>query len=145
MGGLANITPPGRSRLPVRMLTTSTSQLVSVPNSTVEVPMQYTAALGAPAISRAPASGCFVGGDTDVLGDGIRREVRGGRADPLHARDVVGQRAEVDEILVKEARGRSRTAAPRRYPAAARCAGRPARRSWCATGRSPPESAAALA
>ncbi len=40
MGGLANITPPGRSRFPVRMLTTSTSQLVTVPNSTVEVPMR---------------------------------------------------------------------------------------------------------
>ena len=77
------------------MLTTSTSQLVSVPNSTVEVPIRpYTAALGAP---RFPAPACgSVGGDTDVLGDGIRREVRGGRADPLHARDVVGQRAEVD-------------------------------------------------
>jgi hypothetical protein len=54
IGGLANMTPPARSRLPVRMLTTSTSQLVRVPNSTVEVPMRpYTAALGAAAISRA--------------------------------------------------------------------------------------------
>ena len=33
--GSGNIAPPGRSRLPVRTLSTSTSQLASVPNSTV--------------------------------------------------------------------------------------------------------------
>jgi len=35
-----NMTPPGRSRLPVRALRTSTSQLASVPNSCVVVPMR---------------------------------------------------------------------------------------------------------
>ncbi len=32
--------PPGRSRLPVRMFSTSTSQLASVPNSTVQLPIR---------------------------------------------------------------------------------------------------------
>ncbi len=37
---LVNIAPPSRSRFPVSALTTSTSQLVSVPNSCVQVPMR---------------------------------------------------------------------------------------------------------
>ena len=37
---LVNIAPPGRSRLPVSTLSTSTSQLASVPNSCVQVPMR---------------------------------------------------------------------------------------------------------
>lgn len=32
--------PPGRSRLPVRMFSTSTSQLASVPCSTVQLPIR---------------------------------------------------------------------------------------------------------
>lgn len=35
-----NSAPPGRSRLPVRMLRTSTSQLARVPCSTVQLPMR---------------------------------------------------------------------------------------------------------
>ena len=35
-----NMAPPGRSRLPVTTLRTSTSQLVTVPNSTVQVPIR---------------------------------------------------------------------------------------------------------
>ena len=35
-----NIAPPSRSRLPVSTLTTSTSQLASVPNSCVQVPIR---------------------------------------------------------------------------------------------------------
>ena len=38
--GLPNISPPGRSKLPVRMFTTSTSHDVSVPNSWLHVPMR---------------------------------------------------------------------------------------------------------
>ncbi len=38
--GLGNISPPGTSKLPVRMLTTSTSQLASVPNSWLHKPMR---------------------------------------------------------------------------------------------------------
>ena len=49
-----NMAPPSRSRLPVSTLSTSTSQLASVPNSWVQVPIRaYTAARGAPASSRA--------------------------------------------------------------------------------------------
>ena len=49
-----NIAPPGRSRLPVQMFSTSTSHEVTVPNGEVVVPMRaYTAADGAPARSRA--------------------------------------------------------------------------------------------
>ena len=52
--GLANIAPPTLSKLPVRVLTTSTSQLAVVPNSVVVVPIRpYTAALEAALISRA--------------------------------------------------------------------------------------------
>ena len=35
-----NMAPPSRSRLPVRTFRTSTSQLASVPNSCVQVPMR---------------------------------------------------------------------------------------------------------
>ena len=38
--GVVNIAPPGRSRLPVSTLMTSTSQEASVPNSWVHVPMR---------------------------------------------------------------------------------------------------------
>ena len=52
--GVVNIAPPGRSRLPVHTLSTSTSQLATVPNSAVVVPMRpYTAARGAATSSRA--------------------------------------------------------------------------------------------
>ena len=45
-------TPPGRSRLPLRMLTASISHDAVEPNSVVVVPMRpYTAAVGADAIS----------------------------------------------------------------------------------------------
>src|SRR6476469_1263606 len=48
--GLPNIRPPGRSKFPVRMLTTSTSHDVSVPNSWLHVPMRpYSAARAAAA------------------------------------------------------------------------------------------------
>jgi len=51
-----NIAPPGVSRWPVRMLSTSTSQLASVPNSCVQLPMRaYRLARGVPARSRASA------------------------------------------------------------------------------------------
>ncbi len=40
LAGLANIEPPGRSRFPVRMLSTSTSQEARVPNSWLQVPMR---------------------------------------------------------------------------------------------------------
>ena len=36
--GVANIAPPGRSRLPVSTFTRSTAQLASVPNSCTQVP-----------------------------------------------------------------------------------------------------------
>ncbi len=39
-GGFANIAPPGRSRLPLTMLSASISQLVVVPKGTVLVPMR---------------------------------------------------------------------------------------------------------
>ena len=46
--GIANIAPPGRSRLPVAMLTTSISQDAVVPNSVTVVPIRpYTLAAGA--------------------------------------------------------------------------------------------------
>ena len=52
-----NIAPPGSSRLPVRIAITSISQVVSVPNSTVVVPIRpCTAAVGASAISSARRS-----------------------------------------------------------------------------------------
>ena len=38
--GVVNIAPPGRSRLPVSTLMTSTSQLASVPNACVVVPIR---------------------------------------------------------------------------------------------------------
>jgi hypothetical protein len=38
--GLGNIAPPGVSKWPIKMLITSTSQLASVPNSCVQVPMR---------------------------------------------------------------------------------------------------------
>ena len=51
-----NSAPPGRSRLPVSTLSTSTSHDASVPNSCVQVPMRpYTAADGAAASSAARA------------------------------------------------------------------------------------------
>ncbi len=54
--GRENMAPPGRSRLPVSALTTSTSHDVSVPNRAVVVPIRpYTQALGAAARSRASA------------------------------------------------------------------------------------------
>jgi hypothetical protein len=40
VAGRLNIIPPSTSRLPVRMLTTSTSQDASVPNSWVQVPIR---------------------------------------------------------------------------------------------------------
>ena len=50
--GLPNMIPPGRSKLPARMFTTSTNQEASVPNSWLQVPMRpYSAALGAAAYS----------------------------------------------------------------------------------------------
>ncbi|MCW2643281.1 MAG: hypothetical protein JWP76_5587 [Dactylosporangium sp.] len=52
--GSGNIAPPSRSRLPVRTLRTSTSQLVTVPYATVVVPIRpYTAARSADASSAA--------------------------------------------------------------------------------------------
>ena len=55
---------------------TSTSQLPSVPNSTVDVPIRpYTAAEGAAAISRAKVADVF-GGDAAVGGDGLRVRTR---------------------------------------------------------------------
>ena len=51
---VVNMAPPGRSRLPVSTLSTSTSHDVRVPNSAVVVPMRpYTHAVGAAASSRA--------------------------------------------------------------------------------------------
>ena len=51
--------PPSRSRLPVSTFSTSTSQLVSVPNDCVVVPIRpYTAARSAPASSRASRRIC---------------------------------------------------------------------------------------
>jgi hypothetical protein len=51
---LVNMAPPGRSRFPVRALSTSTSHDVIVPNSAVVVPIRpYTQAVGAAASSRA--------------------------------------------------------------------------------------------
>ncbi len=48
--GSGNIEPPGRSRLPVSAFSTSTSQLATVPKSTVVVPIRpYTAARSAAA------------------------------------------------------------------------------------------------
>ena len=67
---------------------TSTSQLASVPNSTVEVPMRpYTAAVGAAAISRASAR-ISSAAHAAVRGDGLRGEVGGQRADFVDAVDV---------------------------------------------------------
>ena len=40
VAGWANIIPPSRSRLPARMLTTSTSHDATVPNSCVQVPIR---------------------------------------------------------------------------------------------------------
>jgi hypothetical protein len=52
--GLANIDPPGRSRLPVSTFSTSIAQEARVPNSWLHVPIRpYTAARGAEASSRA--------------------------------------------------------------------------------------------
>ncbi len=54
VAALGNIAPPGRSRLPVSTLTTSTSHWASVPNSVVQVPiLAYTAAVRAAASSLA--------------------------------------------------------------------------------------------
>ena len=83
VGPSGNIAPPGRSRFPVRTLSTSTSQLASVPNSTVQVPIRpYTAAVGAAASSRASArisSALTPQCVADALRGEVLRQVRGRR------------------------------------------------------------------
>ena len=103
-GPSGNIAPPGRSRLPVRTLTTSTSQLPSVPNSTVDVPIRpYTAAVGAAASSRASVR-MSSAGDAAVRGDGLRREVPWpGSRTCVDAGDVLGEpRSSVDKALFEQ-------------------------------------------
>ena len=84
-------TPPGRSRLPVSTLSTSTSHDASVPNSCVQVPMRpYTAAAGAAASSAARARMASAG--TPQAG-ATRSGVNGRSAcvELRQAHDVVGQ------------------------------------------------------
>src|SRR5258705_289437 len=79
--------PPGRSRLPVAALTTSTSQEASVPNSAVVVPLRpYTQAGGEAAVGggRVGAEEEQVAGAVDVGdGDGDRRAEHQRRGDLL--------------------------------------------------------------
>ena len=104
VGESGNMAPPGRSRLPVRMLRTSTSQLARVPNSTVDVPIRpYTAAVGAAASSRASvriSSAATPQCAATASGGKSGRQ----RRDLVDADDVFGQSAEseVDEALVEE-------------------------------------------
>ncbi len=71
-----NMMPPGRSKFPVRMASTSTSQLVRVPNSTVVEPIRRRHRLG--------------------------REVRRQPLDLVDAGKVPGPLPHVDEALLEE-------------------------------------------
>ena len=122
-----NIAPPSRSRLPVSTFTTSTSQLASVPNSWVQVPIRpYTAArVGGGQLARHPAD--LVGLDAAGAGHLLGRE--GAR----QLLDLV----EPVEVLAEAARGRS---GPRRTACArspnSRCASPPGRMKWCSSAAS---------
>ena len=102
---LVNMAPPGRSRLPVSTLTTSISQLVSVPKACVVVPMRpYTAAVGAAASRRARST--IVAASTPVTGrDRGRREAGQRRPQLVEAGDVAADGPEVDQLLLEQRGG----------------------------------------
>ena len=122
-----NIAPPSRSRLPVSTLSTSTSQLASVPNSWVQVPIRaYTAAArrGRQLARHAPD---LAGLDAAGVGDELGREVAHHLARPRRARRGA-RRA-----------GRGRPGPPRRAcRPSPRAAGAsvPGRMKWCSSASS---------
>ena len=102
VAAFGNIAPPGRSRLPVSTLSTSTSQLASVPNVCVVVPMRpYDRGR----CSSAPAAQL-----AREAPDRRRRRCRSGR-DGL-GRERLGQRA--DLVEPGDVLAGSRVAGPRR-------------------------------
>ena len=144
--GLANMAPPGRSRLPVRMLSTSTSQLASVPKAWVR---GADAAVDRGRSAPRPAGGRGRGSSRPATPgdrlDGLGRERRDRGAHLVEAGDVLG----------RPCRGRRGPRRRARWPSPARrwasVPGRigdplrwPSRRCGCGAGRrrraSPPRS-----
>ncbi len=140
-----NMAPPSRSRLPVSTFSTSTSQLVRVPNDCVVVPIRpYTAARSAPASSRAsrricsapmPHAGATASGvkpasssrtSLEALqvvahGAGVHQALVEQR--PGHGRQQVGVVAGADEVVLVGHLGRARAARVDHHHAAAALAG----------------------
>ena len=132
--GPRNMAPPGRSRLPVQALSTSTSQLVTCRTRRWSCRCGRTRRAGR---GQLPGSRRMVFASTPVAsatssGANGARAGRPGRApDVGHGRP--GRRGPR-----RAACGPSRPAAGRRYRAAPRPTRRPPRRSGCAAGRRPP-------
>ena len=121
-----NMAPPGRSRLPVRTLSTSTSHDASVPNSCVVVPIRpYTAAASAAASSRA-----------------IRRIVAasipqtGAAASGVNGR-ARSRTASIPAVCSASRPGAARSSSNRTCTSAnSRCASVPGRIGWCSSAAS---------
>ena len=124
-----NIAPPARSRLPVSTFSTSTSQLASVPNSCVQVPMRAVDAprVGAPP-ARAPSAGSRSASIPQRVRHALGREVAHQRARPRRARSGARRGGPGRRGPPRRARARHR-----RPAAARRC---PGRMKWCSSASS---------